>query len=472
VKFVAWLIGIVSLVAGLTFGFDAVRAKRETDEIRSKVALLKSHGWPTCGDDMPNGPPEAENAYLLIAPHIVKNRDTVTPKEPITKGLDSDALLEQADEAMLRIGLELDRPVLDIVAKAFRERKEFWVPRKWDQGFMMLLPELAAFKGLNRELLGEGTLKVREGKMEQAREVLNWCHRIQKATVQEPIFISVLVGRSMMVQEQRCLLRLLQQGQPVMPLLKAAQAEWASWKHDWKPLLATELMAGLTSARYLDSNQFWRDQSWPWSLANKDMRLDRYDLKFPVGDSIPKSNGARRKLIQALGRYLEFDKLATSGVTAKHVNDSISNQEELWKDVPMFSNMSVTTSPGSEPTMAAQLELVRLQPEILGCILEALETKGGKAANSALDRLIQEKALIFDFEKSEGKIVLVATERGNEVMNLQYPVDLDEKYTPFGSKRKREIERVEGLLNPGKSKRAGVGRAPAGAPPAVAPAMP
>ena len=471
-KFLGWLVGIVALIAGLTFTVEAVRAKRDADEIRAKVALLKSHGWPTCGADMPKGPAEGENAYLLIAPHIVKNRETVTPQEPITKSLDSDALLEPADETMLRKGLELDRPVLEIVAKAFRERKEFWVPRKWDQGFMMLLPELSAFKGLNRELMGEMTLMVRAGKMDQAREVLGWSHRMQKATVHEPILISLLVGRAMMLDEQRCLLRLLQQGRPVMPLLKEARAEWASWKHDWKPLLATELMTGLTTARYLDSNQFWRDQSFPWSLANKDMNLDRYGLKFPVGDSIPKSSGARRKLIQALDRYFEFDKLTATGVTAKHVNDSIAKQEDLWRDVPMFANMSITGSSGSEPTMAAQIDLVRLQPEILGCFIEALEARTGKTANSAFGRLNREKALLFDLETSAGKIVLTATEGENEVMNLQYPVDLDEKHTSFGSRRKREIERIEGFLNPGKSKRAGVGRAPMGAPPAAAPAMP
>ena len=463
-KVLAWLVATALLLGVLTFGFQSVQANRDEAEIKLQIARLKAKGWPTCGNDMPKGPAEEDNAYLVIAPHIVKNRLTVEPQEPVTKNVDSDALLEPADEAILRKGLDLDRPVLDIVAKAFRERKEFWVPRKWDQGFAMLLPDLAAFRGLNSELLGEMTLMVRGGKMEEAREVLGWCHRMQKATVQEPIFISLLVGRGLMMQEQRCLLRLLGQGEPVMPLLKEAREEWASWKHDYKPLIATELMAGLTTARYLDSDQFWRDQSWPWILANKEAKMERYNLKFPVGDSIPKSGGARRKLLQALDRYLEFDQLTASGVTAKHVSDSIAKQEELWKDVPMFANMAVTSSSGSEPSMVAQLELVRLQPEILGCLIETLEPG---AERGAFDRLRQEKSLGFDLELIRGKIVLTATEGANEVMKVSCPIELDQKNSKFDSKRKREIERIEGLLNPGKSKQAGAGRAPAGVPPSA-----
>lgn len=468
-KVLAWLVTAVLLLGVVTFGFQSVQANRVEAEIKLKIARLKAKGWPTCGNDMPKGPAEEDNAYLVIAPHIVKNRLTVEPQEPVTKNVDSDALLEPADEAILRKGLDLDRPVLDIVAKAFRERKEFWVPRKWDQGFAMLLPDLAAFRGLNSELLGEMTLMVRGGKMEEAREVLGWCHRMQKATVREPIFISLLVGRGLMMQEQRCLLRLLGQGEPVMPLLKEAREEWASWKHDWKPLIATELMAGLTTARYLDSDQFWRDQSWPWILTNKEANMERYNLKFPVGDSIPKSGGARRKLLQALDRYLEFDQLTASGVTAKHVSDSIAKQEELWKDVPMFANMAVTSSSGSEPSMAAQLELVRLQPEILGCLIEALEPG---AERGAFDRLRQEKSLGFDLKLIRGKIVLTATEGANEVMKVTCPIELDQKNSKFDSKRKREIERIEGLLNQGQSKRDGLGGAPAGAPPAVIPSAP
>jgi hypothetical protein len=461
-KIIALLLAIALLVGLLIFGFQSVQANKDEAEVKQKIARLKAKGWPTCGDDMPKGPAEEDNAYLVIAPHIVKNRQTVEPQEPMTKNLDSDALLEPADEAILRKGLDLDRPVLDIVAKAFRERKEFWVPRKWDQGFAMLLPDLTAFRGLNSELLGEMTLMVRGGKMEKAREVMGWCHRMQKATLQEPIFISLLVGRGMMMQEQRCLLRLLEQGQPVMPLLKEAREEWASWRHDWKPLLATELMMGLITARYLDSNQFWRDQMWPWILANKDSNMERYDQKFPVGDSIPTAGGARRKLLQALDRYLEFDQLTASGVTAKHVSDSIARQEELWKDVPMFANMAVTSSSGSEPTMAAQLELVRLQPEILGCFVDALNSSSSKGMNAAFERLRAEKALKFELEATGGKIVLTASEGGNEVMNFKYPVELDEKYGRFESKRRREIKWIEGMLNPAKIKRAVSGNPSAG----------
>jgi hypothetical protein len=462
-KVLAWLVAIALLVGVLTIGGQSVQANKGEAEIKLKIARLKAKGWPTCGDDMPKGPAPEDNAYIVIAPHIVKNRQTVEPREPMTKNLDSDALLEPADEAILRKGLDLDRPVLDIVAKAFRERKEFWVPRKWDQGFAMLLPDLAAFRGLNSELLGEMTLMVRGGKMEEAREVLGWCHRMQKATVQEPVFISLILGRGMMIQEQRCLLRLLDQGQPVMPLLKEAFNEWSSWKHDWKPLLATELMMGLTTARYLDSNQFWRDQTWPWILANKDANIERYDLKFPVGDSIPRAGGARRKLLQALDRYLEFDQLTASGVTAKHVSDSIAGQEQLWKDVPMFANMVVTSSSGSEPTMAAQLELVRLQPEILGCFVDALDSNSTKGVNTAFERIRSEKALKFELESTGGKIVLTAFEGGNKVMSFKYPVDLDEKYVKFEAKRRREIKWIEELQKPAKINRAVSGNPSAGA---------
>lgn len=470
-KFLSWLVGIVALIGLLVFGFDAVRARRDEADIRAKVALLKSHGWPTCGADMPKGSPEGENAYLLIAPHIVKNRQTVTPQEPITKNISTEGLLEPSDADLLRRGLELDRPVLDIAAKAFRERKLFFVPRKWDEGFSMLLPDLSAFKGLNAELLGEVVQFVRAGKMAEARERLSWCHRMEKATATEPIVISVFVARSMMIQEQRCLLRLLHQGQPVLPLLKETQAEWASWKIDFRGILATELMTGLTTARYLDSNAFWRDQSYPWRLLNKDMNMGRYDLKFPVGDSIPKAGGARRKLGQALDLYLKFDARGAS-VSAAEVEESIHDSEKLWTDVPMFSALSVTGSSGSEPTMRAQLEMARLQADVLGCLIAAIESKAGSGRNPWLDRLSQEKNLLFNLETGGGRVVLTATEGANEVMRVTYPVELDEKYSTYASKRKQAIDQIERALNPKKTSTLSRLSVPAIPPPAVAPAGP
>jgi hypothetical protein len=129
----------------------------------------------------------------------------------------------------------------------------------------------------------------------------------------------------------------------------------------------------------------------------------------------------------------------------------------------MFANMVVTSSSGSEPTMAAQLELVRLQPEILGCFVDALDSNSTKGVNAALERLRAEKALKFELEATGGKIVLTASEGGNKVMSFKYPVDLDEKHIKFEAKRRREISWIEELQKPAKINRAVSGNPSAGA---------
>ncbi len=485
-KFLGWLVGIVALVGVLSFGFQSVQSNKDEAEIRSKIALLKAHGWPTCGDDMPKGPAEAENAYLDIAPHIVKNRETVTPKEPILKGFDTEALMEPGDEAYLRQALAMDREVLDIAATAFRSKKAFYVSRKWDQGFMMLLPDLAAFKTMARALMGEVVLAVRAGDMHAARERLDWVHRMERSMCEEPIVISLLVSRSVMIIEQKMLLRLYEQGRPVLPLMQEAKAAWAACKPDVRAMIGAEQMTGLTTARYLDDNRFWREQSFPWNLRKTNFDEKSYSFKFPKGDSIPASGGARRKLLEALNSYLAIDALVANKLTSAHVTQSVHAAETLWANVNMFSAM-VGSAAGSEPTIGAQVEMIKMQPAIMDFAIRVLEFRSsqGRLPRSSkelgIGELSKADGLVFDWELDGKSVVLKGIEGANEVSRMTVPVVLDEKGSTFATRRDREIKRLADLANPKSKTRLGFpppGTLPAGVPPpasvpsATAPAAP
>ncbi len=477
-KFYAWLIGIVVLVGLLTVTFQSFRERKVETEIRTKIALLKSHGWPTCGDDMPKGPPEAENAFLVIAPHITKNKQTYLPKEPIIKAFDATALLDPGDEPYLRKAIELDRELLDITAKAFRERKEFFMPHKWDAGLTLPLPEYSGVKSLQKVMLGEVALAIKEGRMADAKERLGWIHRMQKGTVSEPILIGRLVGRSMMAAEAQTLIWLNQQGNEALPLLKESLAAWKTYPTDLKPVIATEMLSGLSTIRYLDSSTFWKYQSFPWSLIKN--RPDNIEQGSSVksGDYIPKVGAARAKMIECLNLYLKTDTEVSKGVRPKHVTESLKATEWLWSSVPMFSSLVSGGPSGPEPTSGAQMELLRLEPAVLDFWIRAIEfqSKGGKLpADFPLGELTKADGLTFAFSTEGEKVVLTATEGPSEVARTTYPTSLDTTYKTHASARAGEIKRIEDALNPKKAKipvgRISVG-GPTAAPPVSAPAMP
>ncbi|MEI7577108.1 MAG: hypothetical protein WCK51_09450 [Armatimonadota bacterium] len=477
-KFVAWLVGIVALVGGLVIGFDAVRARREEGEIQSKIALLKSHGWPTCGDDMPKGPPEAENAFLVIAPHITKNKETYEPKEPIIKVIDPWPFMEPGDEQLLRQAVEVDRGVLDITAKAFRERKDFFIPHKWDMGLSMLLPEYAGLKSLQKMLLGEVALAVKTGKLDVAQERLDWIHRIEKGLAQEPVLIGRMVARSLMSQEQGTLIRLHRQGLPVLPLLKEVLTEWKTFPNDLKPVVGSEMLSGLATVRYLDNPRFWLYQSLPGSLMKGRVENIEEGCTPKSGDYVPKVGAARAKLREVLDRYINIDLDTASGVHHKHIGVAMKASEELWSTVPSFAGLVVGSTAGSEPSVGVSMELLRLQPAILDLLIRVIEfeQKGGKLsalpADIALGELARADGILFEVSTEGEKVVLTAMEGSNEVDRTTYPASLDMKYRTYATARTEAIKRLEEVSDPSKRKR-GVGADPAGVPPSVgAPASP
>lgn len=477
-KFLGWLVGIVALVGGLVMGFDTVRARREEGEIRSKIALLKSHGWPTCGADMPKGPLEAENSFLVIAPHITKNKETYEPKEPIIKVIDPWPFMEPGDENLLRQAVELDRGVLDITAKAFRERKEFFIPHKWDMGLSMLLPEYAGLKSLQKMLLGEVALAVKAGKIEVARERLGWIHRIEKGLATEPVLIGRMVGHSLIETEQRTMLRLYRQGHHVLPLLREALAEWKTFPNDLKPVIGTEMLSGLATIRYLDNPRFWRYQSFPGSLMKGRVENLEEGCTPKSGDYIPNVGAARAKMLEALDQYLKIDAATARGAQHKHIGDATMASEWLWSTVPSFSGLVASSTSGSEPSIGVSMELLRLQPAILDFLIRVVEfeQQGRKLpelpADFSLGELAQADGVLFEVSTEGEKVVLTATEGSNEVDRKTYPVSLDTKYRTYSGARAEAIKRLESTLDPSKGRR-GVGAVPAGVPPpAAAPAVP
>ncbi len=442
-------LGVVVIGAGL-IGANEFRAQRQASEIKAKIALLKSHGWPTCGDDMPKAPPEASNAFLVLAPHIARNKETYAPKNPIIRGVDASVLLEPADEGYLRKGVELDRELLEITARAFRERKEFFIPHKWDSGMMLLLPEYAGLKSLQKVLLGEVVLAVRAGRMDEARERLGWIHRVQSALAAEPIVIGRLVGRSMMISERKCLMRLLEQGAPVMPLLKEARTAWRGYSADLEPLVGVEMMSTLATIRYLDTPNFWRYQSLPWSLWKGRHSDIEEGASVKTGVYVPKVGAARAKLLEALDGYLAMDSAVGGRAKPGHVSKAMEANEELWSTIPAFSGFSVGPSSG-EPSAGASMELLRLEPEILDFLIRVVERResGEKVlANIDLGVLTSADGLKFLVSTEGEKVVLQGVEGTNKVFRATYPVELDTPYASVASGRASEFKRIEEALKP------------------------
>lgn len=442
---------------------SAIWSRWETSKrvarIQTKLQLLRRSGYPTSGTEVPAGPPTKLNAYLEIAPHVVRNSSIVAPKSPTLNPIKPDVFRRKEDQAYLEKQLFSERVVVQLIEKAFRTKPAYFVPRRRDLGIMELFPDLPAAKLLARVFLGQLRLAVRKGDLATARERLRWIHRVEQSYFDDATMLSWLTAQSLMQFESGELLALHCEGEPVSTLLVETAQAWEQFNISEPKLLGYEALNALVLCRQCDTQAIQR--TGVELELRKRLKINEpssvYDFARAETIYIPRYKQTQVMMEATLDEWLKAD---GDKPNVKKI-DVVRKAAEIF-DLTIMAGPPAVRLGGFEPRSSREVEMTaktllkpRLYPQLLRALMDNLNFKRRRGywrpksiLKLHLESLGFEEQFVFEVKNGVASVQSVGTNKRENSsrpwISLEYPPRFARSDYIWDTKiRRDEIRRLD-----------------------------
>lgn len=321
IHIVAGIIGISVLFAGAIALRSKLRYSADEAKIVELTAKIKKLGVATNGAEYFHPIPDSQNMWTDLRPLLFKEQGKDMPRGELFKsGLGSSflAVAAKSDLPLIHKYLEANRQRRDAIAAVLKEDKQLQVPHDYDDGFLMLLPELATFKTVGREFCLAAFAAAMEGHADQVIANLEVARKLSNYCVDRGEELPVLVGLAIRAQMNQTCLRVIEQAPELYESIQRyIDRDGLFSRIKCRQVLETRFLEQIATCRYLDVPKAdQRELPFPLSLLPKKSTEENDPLndgKAQHSDYVPTTHTMRAFMCSRLELWEPFlAKLVTS----------------------------------------------------------------------------------------------------------------------------------------------------------------
>ena len=305
--------GIALLVTGTILVRGKIVYNRDAQTIKSLIGELKKIGVPTNGREFFHEIPDSENAWTLVGP-VLLNKNGRGNGPLFGSGLATDFVFGAGKEELPLMNkyLAVNESKRQVIRTAILSKPRFQVFHDYDEGAVMLFPELAEMRTVSKDFLLAAYRSAIEGNTKEALQNLDVPVRLSNQCIGRAEGISVLVGNAIHTMILATSLRMVEARPEMLPAIEAyLHAEHRFTPIDFKRLYEERLVGELATYRYLDIPEMDRHKPpFPFNLIAKDQDSDSgkiWDMgKVQHSDYVPKSAAMRKLMRVRLELWVPF----------------------------------------------------------------------------------------------------------------------------------------------------------------------
>ncbi len=325
------ILGAAVLYAGIASLSAKIKYDGDEREITKLIAEYKAMGVPTNGDELVKTIPDSENAWVEIGPILLSKQGTGTGnlfKSAVA--LELMMTCNKKDLPLMRKYLAENQAKREKIEAALNAKPKMQVPHDYDEGYMMMLPEYSAIRGLTREYCLAAYVAGLEGNLPEVTRNLDIANRFATNCLERPEYIGASIGASIRKNILQAALRIIEANPSLTDELESYVTGPAmSLVADPKRIILSEFVAQISIARYFDVPEMDRPAVPSFLKSIVQTRTDGDIEKLGrvrQGDTIPDSSTMRRFLRNRLETWQPILKdLIKSGSTSPEGYAKVNN---------------------------------------------------------------------------------------------------------------------------------------------------
>lgn len=296
-------VGILSLKKSHDYQANAT-------EINLLLAQARSKGFATAGEDFVKKLPDADNAWIEIAPILMKQENGKRGKYIYTNEYASSLIAsgQLSDETIIQESLDLNRTDREMILKALKSKRGFQIPRNYNEGYAMLYPDLARLKVLANDLCLDALSHAMYRDSAGTLSRLDAAYLLGSELMLQKDDLSRLVGLSIFSIVSRLNLRIVEVDPSMIGLIKDRAKTWAP-KFEQDPFETFEwyFLEQMAMCRNFDDPILDRPRlGFPLDKIFEPADTKAFDeaSRIRPSNAIPKSPAMRRYMVSLLRQWL------------------------------------------------------------------------------------------------------------------------------------------------------------------------
>ena len=304
---------IVGVLIAAGVGFLKLKHSHDYEanaaEINLLLARARAKGFATAGEVFVKKLPDAENAWIDIAPILMKHKSGDQNRYFYANEYAGTLLASglSSDKTIIQESLDLNRSNREAILSALKSKRGFQVPRNYNEGYAMLFPDRARLKTLTNDICLDALAHAMHRDSEGTLSRMDAAYLIGSELMSHKDELSRLVALSIFSIISRADLRIVEVDPTMLGPIKDQAKSWApKFEQDPYDVFEWYFLEQMATCRNFDEPVM--DGLYPGFPLDKlikapDPEKIDNDARIQPGDAIPKSPAMRRYMVTLLRQW-------------------------------------------------------------------------------------------------------------------------------------------------------------------------